>query len=252
MKSKSVRHVMVLAAASFVTGLCLPITTWAVGTINPGSVIYNDDFVGGPTFEAPLDLGEPEFQGVPLNIFDFGPPYGLQNVGSTDTIIQRPGFSSDFPATVNIQMNALQVQSVAPVIGTDEYDYLNLDSSTPSTGTMTINASGTYTSTLNVYYDVWTGAIGNGTPVTGELTLNASGNWSHNAPLNALLIPGVNYLLDGVDTSADFWPAGPVIYSDSSGDQLELEPTSVPEPSTLALLGLGMLCLAIKTRRGRK
>ena len=35
--------------------------------------------------------------------------------------------------------------------------------------------------------------------------------------------------------------------SDQSGDM-----TLVPEPSGLALLGLGVLCLAIKTRRGRK
>jgi hypothetical protein len=242
MKSKSVRHVMALAAASLVSGLCLPTPSRAV-YIDPGDDLYNDAFVGDGSqfFNVPT-----EFEGVPLNTFDFGSPIGPQNVGNTDTIIQRLG-NGPWNLPLNdgpIQLDALQLKSVAPAPGTDEYWYLNLDSSNPSTGTMTINANGTFSSTLNVYFDVWTGAIGNGTPVTGEVTLNASGNWSHNAPpANPLIIPGVNYLLNGVDTSADFWPVGPVIYSDSSGDQLTLEPTPAPEPSTLALLGIAAVSL---------
>ena len=54
------------------------------------------------------------------------------------------------------------------------------------------------------------------------------------------------------DSFFDVWPEISLddslwTYSDQSGDM-----TLVPEPSSLALLGLGVLCLAIKTRRGPK
>jgi len=244
---------MALAAASFVIGLCLPTPSRAV--IYPGSDLYNDAFVGGGSFFEGLPTvsegAPPQFEGVPLNNYNFGGSIGLHNVGNTDTIMQRMG-SSGNGQTVPLQMNALQVQSLAPVEGTDEYDYLNLDSGNPSTGTMTINADGTYTSTLDVYFDIRFGSLSGPIESTGELTLNASGNWSPNAPPGALLIPGVNYDLNGVDTSGDFWPVGPVIYSDSSGDQLELEPTSVPESSTVALLGLGVVSLLTCDWRQRR
>ena len=248
MKSKSIQHAMVLAAASLLTGFCLPTPSRAQApVVNPGWNILDDSFVGGgPDFAGLPTVSEgvpPAFEGVPLNTFKFGSGLPYVPVGNTDTIMQRLPPATAAPGTVNLQMNTLQVQSIAPVPGTDQYDYLNLDNNTPSTGTLNINNNGTFTSTLDVYFDIRFGSLSGPIESTGKLTLNASGNWSPNAPPGALLIPGVNYDLNGVDTSADFWPVGSVIYSDSSGDQLELEPTSVPEPSPLTLLGLSSINL---------
>ena len=76
------------------------------------------------------------------------------------------------------------------------------------------------------------------------------GNWTHDAPSGPVLIPGVNYDLDGVETSDDFWPSNPVQYVGDT-DTIVQRITSTPEPGTLTLHGLGLAAVALRICRRR-
>jgi hypothetical protein len=256
MKNKSFRHAMVLAAASLLAGLSLP-TPSRADTVSSGYDLFTT-VAAGTFYDAPgLDLGN--LQGVPLNTYNFGAPYGLQNVGSTDTIIQRLAPGTTLPGTFNLQVDALQLETVAPIsLFGGQYAFVTLDPSEVSSGTMSINAGtpGTFTSTLNVYFDVYVGssfvAALTTTPVaTGqEETFTSSGTWSSNAPPGALLIPGVNYELDGSDTSEDFWPAAAVVETSPDANH-EVDPTVPDATSTLALVLMPLGLVALAAARGK-
>ena len=246
MKSKSIRHVIVLAAASLLTGLCLPTPSLAL-PVYPGYDLF-DTVPDGTIFDGV------HFYGVPLGTFNFGS--GFVNVGNTDTIIQRLAPAITVPGTFNLQFNALQLQSVVPMFGSD-YGYITLDSGHASSGQININA-GTFSSTLNVYYDLRDGGLNGSIMGSGMVTLTSTGPWSQDAPPGALTIPGVNYLLNGVDASADFWPSGPggpgtpFTESSTAGDQHEVGATSVPDTtSTLALLLIPLGLFALAEARGK-
>jgi hypothetical protein len=248
MKSKSIRHVIVLAAASLLTGLCLPTPSLAL-PVYPGYDLF-DTVPDGTIFDGF------NFPGVPLGTFNFGGALGIQNVGATDTIIQRLAPAITVPGTFNLQFNALQLQSAVPMFGSD-YGYITLDSGHASGGQININA-GTFSSTLDVYYDLRDGGLNGSIMGNGMLTLTSTGLWSQDAPPGALTIPGVNYLLNGVDTSADFWPSGlggpgtPFTESSTAGDQHEVGATSVPDTtSTLALLLIPLGLFALAEARGK-
>lgn len=199
------------------------------------------------------------FQGVPLGTFDFGGSIGLQNVGNTDTIIYRPTDttgSAGGTVAFTAYLAALQLRSVSQVSfggGPLGYYYLTLQSvrggpASTDTGLMTFNADpnvgGTFTDTLDVFFDVRFGSL------TGPIVLsdacmlnNAGAAWTHDGS-SAPVIDGVNHLLNGTDTSQDFWP-GYIAHSDSLGN-IHI----IPEPSGLVLFGLGVLALATKLRRG--
>jgi hypothetical protein len=249
MKSKSIRHVIVLAAASLLIGLCLPTPSRALPSVYEGYDLF-DTWPDGTMFDSV------RWRGLPLSIFNFGGALGIQNVGATDTIIQRLAPAITVPGTFNLQVNALQLQSVLPMFGSD-YGYITLDSGHASGGQININA-GTFSSTLNVYYDLRDGGLNGSIMGNGMVTLTSTGLWSHDAPPDALTIPGVNYLLNGVDTSADFWPSGPggpgtpFTESSTAGDQLEVGTTSVPDTtSTLALLLIPLGLFALAEARGK-
>src|ERR1044071_8952287 len=99
--------------------LCLCLSSAAQGnvvvTVAPGYDLFRadplDTVFGSASSFAP-------FKGVPLGSFDFGGTVGVQNTGTTDTIIKRtaPGSPGALPGTVGvpIQMVALQLQSVQP------------------------------------------------------------------------------------------------------------------------------------------
>ena len=274
---------MVLAAASLLAVFCLPTPSRADdGTVLPGWDLFQT--VASITYDnsPPLYLGN--LQGVPLNQFDFATvaassgspspylgPSGYVSVGLTDTIVQRmqtvtPGTPGNVTAqdTTSLTVEALQLQSVNPIpaLG-DQYAFVVLDPNIafPSTGSMSIFNNGTYQSTLNVYFDIYAGSslaeALTTTPVATDqelmFTSAAPAYWSDTAPGGAnpaFLIAGVNYLLDGSDTSEDFWPNGS---SDPSscvpfGEAALLaahgiDVTQTPEPSSLALLGLGVVSL---------
>ena len=197
--------------------------------------------------------GGVDWQGVPLGAFNFGGSIGVQNVGNTDTIIQRLGPTVTTPGGIMpITVAALQLQTVNPVSlqgGPLGYYYATLDTGQPNTGSLTISSfpsdgsTGNFSSTLDVFFDVRFGSLTGPIVSQASATLVDSGNW-------------------GVDPPPP--PALPMIYVDLTGDRFivtpdvgltdtivqRFYPSGTPEPSGLALLCLGLLGLAIKTRRG--
>jgi len=194
----------------------------------------------GTTFD-----GAP-FVGLPLGTYNFGGSIGLQNVGNTDTIVQRLGTANAPSGTVAIQMDALQLVSATPISfggGPLGFYYVTLQSvdmtGPASTGGMTINfAPNTFTSSLDVFFDVHYGALDGPIVDKSDAILSNGGDtWGNVAPAGAITIPGVNLNLNGNDTTDDFWPAVPV-----------------PEPTTvmagaLLLLPIGMSTLRILRKK---
>lgn len=284
MKNKSVRHVMILAAASLLAGFCLPTPSRAdSGTVLPGWDLFQT--VPSMTYDNNPMLNLGNLQGVPLNTFNFGTvatssgspspylgPSGNVNVGNTDTIVQRLN-TVNTTGTTALQVDALQLQSVntIPALG-NQYAFVVLDPNIafPSTGSMTIFNNDTWTSTLNIYFDIYAGtslaeALTTMPVATDqEITFTSQEEpvyWSHTAQTGAspaLLISGVNYLLNGTDTSEDFWPNGSPDPTDCVpfGEAALLaahgiDVTQTPEPSGLALLGLAAVSLLAYTWRRR-
>lgn len=200
--------------------------------------------------------------GVPLGTYDFdtgfGRDIGVQNVGATDTIIERDGIATPASPTIPIAMDRLQLETVSPVVfmGMPAANYfITLNPTVASTGTMTIawNAgglSGTFSSTLDVNFEIHLGAL-NGTVVdTGSLTLTSSGtSWSDLPPPGALLIPKANQFLSGTsgDPTQDFFPVPPFSESEPGAVHVVTDTSAIPEPASLVLLGSGMLGIGALT-----
>ncbi|MGA2324338.1 MAG: PEP-CTERM sorting domain-containing protein [Sedimentisphaerales bacterium] len=225
------------------------------------------------TATPPTKFDNIPFQGVSLGTFDFGGSIGVQNVGNTDTIMYRPTKivgSSGGTVPFTAQLVGLQLESVGPVsIGggpVGEY-FLTLQSfrggaASTDSGLMYFNpdnAGGTFTDTLDVYYDLRYGNLIGPIVASGECVLplvppeGTSGDpWTHNGSYPPV-IQNVNYLLDGTDTTKDFWPGPPPdpdydVHSDGSANTHAV--LVIPEPSGLALLSLGGLAL-LRRRRGK-
>ena len=252
------RHQLILIRAAFAAaflfaGLALPSVSRAVPIVDSGYDLLTTQ--SGTTF-----AGAP-FEGVPLGTFNFGGTIGVQNVGNTDTIIQRlapaTGPSSQ---TIPIAMLALQLVSVNPInlgAGVGFY-YITLQSARggpASTGQMTINfAPQTFTSFFDVFFDVRLGSLNGPIVESTDLVLSNSGTaWSNMAPSGSLLINGVNNDLNGTDTSNDFWP-GTITEAHPSGAQhvagSTTVSTTVPDGgTTLAMLGLALGGLAAVRRK---
>lgn len=193
------------------------------------------------------------WQGVPLGTFNFGS--GPVNVGATDTIIQRVGYPVTAPGgTMSLSVDALQLQTVNQVSlggGPVGYYFVTLDTSAQNTGLLTIDSfptagsPGTFHDEFTIYFDIRYGSLTG--PIVApdqNLTLVASGDWWPTLPS----------------------PDPPLVHHDNEGagdwHVVTIDPSipdtivdgfyPTPEPSGLALLGLGLLSMAIKTRRGRK
>jgi hypothetical protein len=158
-------------------------------------------------------------------------------------------------------MNALQLESVGPTTFGGLYPlntyYVTLNPSAASTGAMTITfatpTSGTFTSTLDVNFEINAGSLTGTTVYTGDLTLtNAGDTWSTTP--GTPVIPGVNYKLNDTDTSNDFWPGTPLIESHpGQGIHTVMDPSPVPSPSgPIALLGLVVAGLAARVLPRKK
>ena len=235
MKNKSIKHMPVLAVLGLLAGLCLPIPSRADMTVSPGYDLLS-------TLAAGTVLGGNHFQGVPLGTYDFGPSIGVQNVGNTDTIIQRLGTATPSSPTIDIRMVALQLQSATPIdlgAGLGNY-FVTLQSGQP-TGSLTIDFNNhTFNSFFDVFFDIRTGGLDGTIVGTGHEKFTGAGDWSSDTPQGALTIPGVNYGL-GSGTSADFWPSGagggPTSFFDVtpeiSLDYVSWYSTPIPEPGTM-------------------
>jgi hypothetical protein len=186
------------------------------------------------------------FTGVPLVTYNFGS--GSVVVGNADTIIQRlsdatvpttPGST----ASVSIRIDALQLETTGNFMGMGNGNYFLVPQSyfggPTSTGTMNItfasNAGGTFTSTLDVFFDITKGSLTGPIVYSGDLTLTNSGDtWGRTPPAGATTINGVNVNLLGDGTNnGDFWPGVPFTESHPGfGQHVVTDASSVPEPGT--------------------
>jgi len=206
-------------------------------------------------------IGLVDFMGVPI-----GP-------GNTDTEVERLGNAQINGGPVEIQLETLSLESTAPVdIGGYLYNmFIGLNPADQSTGTITIMGTtygGTFTSTLNVYFEASFVPTNGGPPVnpfTNEVTLtNPGATWSSQISSADLLVPGAlgNQAANchtgtgpygclnpnGQDQGyVDFFP-GEFSECTGSGGCHEVEPASVPEPSTLLLLGPAVVGIFWKLR----
>jgi hypothetical protein len=236
---------VVLAGASLLTVSLLPTANAALNTVDAGWDLFTTD----PTSTMFQGIN---FGGVPVNTYNFGGTIGSQNVGNADTIIQRTQnvtIPVSGTASTPLIVDVLQLKSTTMVDG--QFEYLTLDPTDASTGTMTFNPNGTFTSSLNLFLDLrlgsLTGAVQGGAM---EITLTGTDAWTHTAPKDATLINGVNNMLNGIDTSADFWPgiSGPSIPFPVAPGWFQTE--SAPDStSTLVLLSPVFGLFAFRRRR---
>lgn len=248
MKHHSRRFALVLSLVGALACLAAPTVSRATSTVLPGWDLFETP-AGGTTF-----MGIP-FMGVPLGTFDFGGSIGVKSVGTTDTVVHRlGGATGPGPAgPIPIEMLALNLQSVVPVFGPD-FAWITLQST--HAGPPTVGAispivfgpegipHGTFDSFFDVYFDVHVGSPFGPIALTDHLILSGSGNfWAHDAAPGALLIPDVNYLLDGSTTGEDFWIVGGLTESHPSAMHMVM-PAAVPfgfSPGLGLLLASGLL-----------
>ena len=171
--------------------------------------------------------------GVPLGTYNFGS--GPVSVGDADTIIQRVDTVTVAAAgdtgTTGLKMLALQLQTAAPVNfagqGVDNY-FITLQSThggPASLGSSAINfvntdgvrsrrISTTQTRLLRMdFFDIHKGSLTGAIVYSNVLSLDNNtidirgATWQHQPPPSgAVVINGANHLLNGADTSTDFWP----------------------------------------------
>lgn len=192
------------AISAFAALVMAPVGHADTVTLNPGFdllVTLYGTYVTAPNGDyIPL-------QGRPLGTFDFGGSIGLQNVGNTDTIVQRldgatlnAGQSFD----TSIQLAALQLAN--PTLGLS----VSLAS---GTGTMDItytgNGKGTFTSDL-VVNAILTGVGPNPIAVTEDFTSN--GNWHY----------------DPTVINGGFAIDGPIVEVDPSHGHHVVDPVPLP------------------------
>jgi len=208
-------------------------------------------------------LGNQPFRGVPLGTFNFG--MGPVAVFNTDTIVQRLGNATPGNPTVPIEMVALQLMSVNQVnTGAGAaFLFVTLQSARggpASIGTLTITFGpegiphGTFDSTLNVFFDIRVGSLDGPIVFSNETALVLMANdvpWSHFPPNGALLIPGVNFLLNGQDQLNDFFPDS-FEETKPDGTRHEVESATVPEPTTISLLAIGIAGVATRVFKRSK
>jgi hypothetical protein len=119
--------------------------------------------------------------------------------------------------------------------------------------------SGTFTSALDVFFDLTFGAVNGPVVVASDLELtNAGDTWSDIAPPGAILINGANNLLNGSTINNDFWPGAPLTEAHPGGVGIHVVttadslPVTTPEPGSIALLsGMGIASLYMLRRRAR-
>ncbi|MGD1277970.1 MAG: PEP-CTERM sorting domain-containing protein [Tepidisphaeraceae bacterium] len=232
--------------------------------VNPGYDLLQT-VPGTQAYQIPME-------GVPLGTYDFGGSIGVQNVGMTDTIVQRldqavaPSLPGAAPE-ISVQVDALQLRTVDQTNMGMGYGYYyvtlqSLHGGTPSTGGLDISfngdgSSGTFTSWLDIYCDIHYGALDG--PIVGPEELVLAGvsptNWAREPFATvppAVVINGVNAFLNGVDTSADFWPLltadNPLVEQATNGVHVTID-GEVPEPASLSLLMVGFFGLMSRRRR---
>jgi hypothetical protein len=199
------------------------------------------------------------FLGVPIGSYSFGAgSLSDVNVGDTDTIIQRlndtgiPDGSGTGTPTVNLVIDDMQLESYVLTNingGGLGYYFITLQSARggpASTGSMSVSftspSGGTFSSSWDIFYDVRYGSLNGPIVESSDNTFSQSGAlWSRTSPPGAAEFPGINYMLNGTDTTEDFWPVPPLDLIGNFAEQTltETPASDVPEPVSLALLLAG-------------
>lgn len=269
MKTQSIKRIAGLSL--LVAALACPSAVQASLTVHSGwdllaTVPDSLDFLTGTYWK-----------GVPLNTYDFGGSIGVRDVSYTDTIIHR---TSDATAPVYdswvtgipVEIAALQLKSVNPTdLGAGLGDYfVTLTPGLMSGGTMDIffgpegDPHGTWNSSMNLYFDIRYGSLNGPVVLSTSDVITAGSSWRHEENGDQLLLSGVNYRLNGTDTSEDFWPGNPLpppgplppcqthtVYEfEEDGIIVYHHVVSVcPEPSMCALVFSGVALLGWRSLR---
>jgi len=208
------------------------------------------------------------FMGVPI-----GP-------GGSDTVVARTQTAALGPAvggtgTTPLVMTQFELVTTAPTTAFGALDnyYVTLQSvrgGPASTGTMTItlgalddgtpaNPEGTFTSSLDVFFDIRMGSPTGTIVFSSELPLtNSGGVWDADPSPSDFLVVGprgdvtANFHTGKINNTdlhdMDFFPVGSV--TESAGSDLHVVTnTQTPEPGTLALIGGALMALARIRRR---
>jgi hypothetical protein len=210
-------------------------------------------------------IGTQALEGVALGTYNFGGSIGVQNVGLTDTIIQRNSAVTvaalGDSGTTGLTVDALQLRTVNAVDSNGDYLFVTLATgSQPTDSSMTIafatTNGGTFTSFLDMNLKILLGkTLASATLVeTTELTLSNSGDtWIHTPPPpGSVVINGVNYMLDGADTNEDFFPGVGLTEVHPGGGQHVVDPAATPEPGTLVLCLTAAVLVPAYVRRVRR
>jgi hypothetical protein len=249
---------------------CVGLAVCALGLYSLPGFAQTNVLPGYDLFEsttATTFQGTP-FEGVPIGSYNFGGAIGVQNTDLTDTIVQRLSTASvastpNTAAAIPIQMDVLQLESTVPTtlggLGPLGIYYITTQSQDgdgpASTGTMTITfatpAGGTFTSSLDVFFDVHYGALNGPVVAQQDLVLSNAGDaWGRIPTPGEVLINGANNLLDGADHNSDFFVAPPLIESHPTGAQHVVTEAGVPEPATMGIVALVSMA-ALSRRRNR-
>ena len=234
-------------------------------------------FAGAPAAganAAEVVLGTDYFQTTSGTSFTFGgdnvpligDPIGP---GHTDTIIRRTQDITIGGSSGPIQLTALSLESAAPISGLGAPIYVTLDPLhlANDTGTLTIsgNASGgTFSSTLDVYFDICTAPGSDGVGCAAGATLIGEGNvaltssdtaWSSTPPAAAVIVAGplgdqdANVHTGFGAGQVDFFPD--VTTHSGPGATHVVMTADVPETSSWLMLLAGFGGLGALAKRGR-
>ena len=224
----------------------------------------------GAASSTPIDPGFDLFSTVGPTFVDLGGTIGIVGLegvpigpGTTDTIVERKeGLASGTSGTIDIELVALSLRSVAPVnIGGTLFDLDVISGSLlgePDNplGNMTITHNdpngGTFVAVLPVDAKLTFTDVGN--PLNTNVQFfndifNSQGLWSHT--------PAAGYPNSSTFPSGGFYPGvdpntGQPVVTLESTSTLNAEHRvvpAIPEPGTLAILGLGLVGLGVSRRK---